>query len=103
MARDFKTEEYSCVCVRACVCVCVCVCVCGGGGGGPVKEYISRTPHSPPLNFSEARTILSPNYFWMELINCCPEQLLFSQVRKALDAFFTHEQRFQTYSHSNRV
>ena len=26
-----------------------------------------------------------------------------SQVRKALDAFFTHEQRFQTYSHSNRV
>ena len=52
MARDFKTEEYSCVCVRACVCVCVCVCVCGGGGGGPVKEYISRTPHSPPpLNF----------------------------------------------------
>ena len=48
MARDFKTEEYSCVCVRACVCVCV-----GGGGGGRVKEYISRTPHSPPppLNF----------------------------------------------------
>ena len=43
MARDFKTEEYSCVCV--------CVCVFGGGGGGLVKEYISRTPHSPPLNF----------------------------------------------------
>ena len=52
MARDFKTEEYSCVCVRACVRVCVrvCVCVCGGGGG-PVKEYISRTPHSPPPQF----------------------------------------------------
>ena len=43
MARDFKTEEYSCVCV--------CVCVLGGGGGVRVKEYISRTPHSPPLNF----------------------------------------------------
>ena len=56
MARDFKTEEYSCVCVCvcvcacACVCVCVCVrvCVCVGGGRGRVKEYISRTPHSPP-------------------------------------------------------
>ena len=45
MARDFKTEEYSGVCV------CVCVCVWGGGGRGRVKEYISRTPHSPPLNF----------------------------------------------------
>ena len=43
MARDFKTEEYSCVCV--------CVCVFGGGGGARVTEYISRTPHSPPLNF----------------------------------------------------
>ena len=42
MARDFKTEEYSCVFV------CVCVRVCGGGGRGRVKEYISRTPHSPP-------------------------------------------------------
>ena len=54
MARDFKTEEYSCVCVRACVraCVCVRVCVCvWGGGGGPVKEYISRTPHAPPHHF----------------------------------------------------
>ena len=50
MARDFKTEEYSCVCV--CVCVRVCVCVWGGGGAPPRdKEYISRTPHSPPLNF----------------------------------------------------
>ena len=38
MARDFKTEEYSCVCV--------CVCVFGGGRGR-VKEYISCTPHSP--------------------------------------------------------
>ena len=47
MARDFKTEEYSCVCVRVCACVCVCL-----GGRGRVKEYISRTPHSPPpLNF----------------------------------------------------
>ena len=40
MARDFKTEEYSCVCV--------CVCACVWGGRGRVKEYISRTPHSPP-------------------------------------------------------
>ena len=32
------------------VCVCVCVCVWGGGGvgGGGVKEYMSRTTHSPP-------------------------------------------------------
>ena len=104
MARDFKTEEYSCVCVRACVRVCVRVCVCVWGGEGGLSKSTSHTPLTPPpLNFSEARTILSPNYFWMELINCCPEQLLFSQVRKALDAFFTHEQRFQTYSHSNRV
>ena len=54
MACDFKTEEYSCVCVCVCVrvcvraCVCVCVCVCVWGGRGRVKEYISRTPHSPP-------------------------------------------------------
>ena len=99
MARDFKTEEYSCVCVRACVCVCV-----WGGREGGVSKSRSHAPLTPPpLNFLEARTILSPNYFWLEPINCCPEQLLFSQVRKALDAFFTHEQRFQTYSHSNRV
>ena len=44
MARDFKTEEYSCVCV----CVCVRACVCVWGERGRVKEYISRTPHSPP-------------------------------------------------------
>ena len=47
MARDFKTEEYNCVCV------CVCARVCGGGGRGRVKEYISRTPHSPPSIFKK--------------------------------------------------
>ena len=55
MARDFKTEEYSCVCVCVCVRVYVyvrvCVCVCVWGGRGRVKEYISRTPHSPPPQF----------------------------------------------------
>ena len=61
MARDFKTEEYSCVCVCVCVrvrvCACVrararvCVCVCVWGGRGRVKEYISRTPHSPTPQF----------------------------------------------------
>ena len=44
MARDFKTEEYSCVCV------CVCVRVCGGGGGG-VSKSTSHAPLTPPLNF----------------------------------------------------
>ena len=41
MARDFKTEEYSCVCV------CVCVCVWGGGGGG-VSKSTSHAPLTPP-------------------------------------------------------
>ena len=43
MARDFKTEEYSCVCV--CVCVRVCVCVWGGGG---VSKSTSHAPLTPP-------------------------------------------------------
>ena len=46
MARDFKTEEYSCVCVRACVCVCM-----GGGGEGGVSKSTSHAPLTPPLNF----------------------------------------------------
>ena len=50
MARDFKTEEYSCVCVCACVRVCVCVCVFGGEGG--VSKSTSHAPLTPPpLNF----------------------------------------------------
>ena len=62
MARDFKTEEYSCVCVCACVCVCVCacvrararvcVCVCVFGGEGGVSKSTSHAPLTPPpLNF----------------------------------------------------
>ena len=52
MARDFKTEEYSCVCVRACVRVCVrvCVCVCGGGEGG-LSKSTSHAPLTPPPQF----------------------------------------------------
>ena len=50
MARDFKTEEYSCVCVCVCVCVrvCVCVCVCVCGGGGGVSKSTSHAPLTPP-------------------------------------------------------
>ena len=56
MARDFKTEEYSCVCVCVCVrvgvraCVCVCVCVCLGGEGACQRVHLTH-PSLPPLNF----------------------------------------------------
>ena len=42
MARDFKTEEYSCVCV--------CVCVFGGGEGSCQRVHLMH-PSLPPLNF----------------------------------------------------
>ena len=56
MARDFKTEEYSCVCVCvcacvcACVCVCVCVCVCLGGEGACQRVHLTH-PSLPPPQF----------------------------------------------------
>ena len=51
MARDFKTEEYSCVCVCVCVRVCACVCVCLGGEGGVSKSTSHAPLTPPPLNF----------------------------------------------------
>ena len=48
MARDFKTEEYSCVCVRACVRVCVRVCVCVWGGRGACQRVHLTHPSLPP-------------------------------------------------------
>ena len=56
MARDFKTEEYSCVCVCVCVRVYVyvrvCVCVCVWGGEGACQRvHLTHPSLPPPLNF----------------------------------------------------
>ena len=61
MARDFKTEEYSCVCVCVCVCVCarvcvracVCVCVCLGGEGACQRVHLTHPSLAPPSIFKK--------------------------------------------------
>ena len=55
MARDFKTEEYSCVCVCVCVRVYVyvrvCVCVFGGGEGACQRVHLTHPSLPPPPQF----------------------------------------------------
>ena len=46
MARDFKTEEYNCVCV------CVCARVCGGGEGACQRVHLTH-PSLPPSIFKK--------------------------------------------------
>ena len=77
VARDFKTEEYSCVCVRvrvcACVCVCVrvrgcvcvCVCVCLGGEGACQRVHLTHPSLPPPLIFKKPEQFsLLTIFYW---------------------------------------